>query len=927
MGDTTDTSPATWLWPDASSLPRADAPPLEWARFYRDRCGWIVLPTPGYPDILKITEREFAEVLADYRADHGGDPDEDTRQELYEITANSPAIRKRFKGVCGFVKSSDFARPAQVTDEHLRRWWGTKDGRERGIAVVVGAAKSWAHEGPWYPVVLVEVDCHGPEEDGGWGDLEGPWGRGGDLGGPRSTTPGGGLHTLVLSAGDEVSSGGRTALAVGVEVKARGSSPVRVPSGASSPSRRWERWEEPRIGPAALRQRMAPARDVGGRDDADAARDREREPGDDDEAIPSGRAAAALRDDAVDGQRHDAVHAIVGVLARPGACPDDVVAAALALLSDDLGGPREREGTPARIREEAARWRHALTRGPRDADFAAEVLACWCRVRDTGRPRWTEAMAERIARSLWKTIDRREGGEAGAEDYGVGPMLAPAAAEVGALPYRIWPTVHVAEDMAEGAPAAPVPFPPPPPEVAAAAVAASSLAPPPPRWRGGIDPRTYVRTLGDFYGDDKLERDLQRAPIRVDAIVPAVDFLTGRPSSSPNLLTPPLMMGWGGPLGETLGGLSPGDLWMIGAGSAGAGKTQIELWLAYGLAIATACRLLGAPGYERAPVVLPVIVTEMPKDNEPYFRAASAYLGFDRACLSAGTQAHDAKGVRAQAAALGMTPLEVVDRARKLERLHGADPRFPLCAARYRVLRVVDLQKLPRRGRVNGVAVDHRAGPDLIDHLADAVDVFREDLAREASIAASDVLPLVVIDPGQRFIADGESEKRAIDALFNAIDSVLCKSLGCAVIGTSDTTKAAAREATDLGTFLSKNGSALAADIFAGSQAIIHHANCIALCHEPPPPGASRTKMYTRVLKDRNGGIPGESHPFDWEMALGRFRPLPPEPLRAPPPSDGAGQRRQSPAPAPANTAPLASAAAGLRLPPVRRDRADAIPD
>lgn len=850
----------TRAWPTASELPDERDGPDVWARFYRDRLGWIVLPTPSPADLDRIASKELDNAILDWRHDYGADPTEEERNELWSLCRNSPDIRRRAKGVLGYVKAHQYPRPESVTDEDIRRWWGVGDGRERGIAVVPAAGHS--------PFVLVDVDQHG-DDPTTWGDLDGPWGRGVDhvtgarLIGPQVSTPGGGLHTLISWTGSEVSSGGRTALAVGVEIKARGAAPVQVPAGSATGSRRWIRWEEPAPGPDAVRQIRSTHR--------------EREPGDDDEAFESGLVARVLRSPAGDGERNAGVAAIVGLLVRPGACPDDVVRAALELLAEDLAGPRERVGA-TQGREEAERWRHALTRGPRLAEFAAEVLACWIRVRDTGRPPWSEAKAERVARSIWKTAERRlasQGEEAGAEDFSVGP---PIDARPEWLPV---PTPAPAVEVGETHDPDAIPYPPPPP----------GTVPGAPRLRGRIDPRTYVHSLADFYTDDELTRDLEREPIMIDEVFPAWDFKSGGwLRRDIDRLTAPLFHGWGEALGHALGGMAAGDFRVIGAAGAKAGKTWFECWLAHGLALQTSARLLGVSGYERRPLVLPIWLTEMPKVGELYWRLVGAHLGFDIACISWGRQAADAPGVKDMAQKYGMTPDEVVTQARMLERMHGASDRLPLGVARRDVIKVLSLSDLPRHGKQNGVIVSHRGGPALVDHLADAVDVFRRELATRAAVSESEVLPLVMIDPGQRFIGESESEKRAIDALFSAVVQVLCRELGCIVLGTSDTTKAAAKE-IGVDTFLSADSSHLAATIFTGSQGIMHLADVIALCSERPEPGALVTRQHVRVLNNRTGS-PSVSYPFLWRMNLGRFEPQAPEPLRPPVPSYGGGGHR-----------------------------------
>jgi hypothetical protein len=585
------------------------------------------------------------------------------------------------------------------------------------------------------------------------------------------------------------------------------------------------------------------------------------------------------------------------MLARPRACPDDFVNACMMLVVDASAADFERSPDHRQqVEFEAARWRHLLTRGPRDEDFAAEVLAAWIRVRDQTRAPWSEAKARDVARSLWKTCARREadeGEEAGAEDYGVGPPLstratlhphAPADEVVSVTP----PTDHRPDEKDQSA----LPYPPPSPEVAAAAVTASRIdVVGSPKWRGGVDPASYVRPLGAFYDDEELRRDLERSPIDVSAVFPCLDFNTGEyRMKSPavgatEIGAPPLYHGWGEHLGRAIGGMSAGDFRVVGAGAAGMGKTWFVSWLVHGLALQTAARLIGVPAYQDRPLILPVWATEMPKRGELYHRAASAHLGFPPNILGDGTLAHEAPGVVAAAAFEGGSPFAYVDKARRLERLHGAvGGPFPLGVARHRVIQVVDLTGLPRRSRRQGVVVDHRVGPDLVEHLADAVDVLRESLARDAGVSADKVLPVVVVDPLQRFAGKAESEKMAIDAVLEAIVSVLCRDLGCAVVATSDTTKAAARESTSLDNFLSKDAAALAADIFAGTQAIMHHADVLALCAERPAvPNALRVRSHARILKSRGSGASDVSFPFWWERTIGRFTAEAPEALRAPP--------------------------------------------
>lgn len=865
-------------WPDASLWPDDDAPPIEWARFYRDCMGWIVLPTASPRDVFAYAISLHNEAVADYALDHGGRLDRDLvpdevslglwehAHEIADATLGRPIGYIYKKWMAKVVSSTE------ITDDMLRDAWepveGSRSPREeadtRGIAVIPNRSALGL------PVCLVDVDVG--HDDSPAGDVDGPWGW--QLVGPKASTPRGGLHTLMLATGKETAA---ACLGPGIDVVASGT-PIPLPAGSATPGRRWLRKDAPVVAPDELRKRgrrKAPPR-AGANGNV---------PGGDLEG-EEGQGARVLSEPTGNGTRNRDASVLVGVLARPFACPPDFVRAALEMLAEHIACiDRSSDESKA----EMGRWLHLLTRGPRDEHFAAEVMETWLAVRGDGtRMKTTPA---RFCASVWRVCDRREGGDAGAEDLGVGPRLGVAAAEMGDASTRIV-EVPPAERIDHSAPTGttdPPPFPPPTLEQAAAAVEASKVVSA--TWRGGIDPRSYVRTLNALYTDDDLRRDLEREPIGISAVMPAFDFVSGQPMTTKGeSLAAPLAHGWGEHLGRALRGLAAGDFRVVGAAGAGMGKTGFLSWLVHGLGLATACRIRGMEGFAAAPVILPIWLTEMPKPGEIYLRAVSAHLGFDPACIADGRQAHEAPGVRAHARRLGWTPQEVVAHARMLERLHGADERFPLCISRRHVTHAMALSDLPRLSKRSGVTVDHRNGPDLIDHLADAVQVFREDLGKAASVPTDQVLPLIVVDPGQRFAGGGDSEKRAIDALFSAIVQVLCGELGCVVLGTSDTTKAAARE-VNVDTFLGKDDAALAADIFAGSQAIMHHADVIAVCRERPPrrddlPPEEREKMrddvcrqWVRVLKNRSG-MPPVAYPFEWDMSCGRFRALDPEPLR-----------------------------------------------
>ena len=945
---TDDRGPAP-QWPDASEWPSDDDSNRVWAQFYRDHFGAVVLPMPSPLDVISHASSLARKAVAEYVDDHDAEPDDETRQAFWDDARE--IAEEAARGPIGYIDRSRYQSTTDVTDAVLDLWFvplensrgPRSEADRRPICVLPGRSSKGL------PLVLVDADVgHGDKEEA---DLDGPWGR--LLPGPKASTPRGGLHTLMLSVGGERSSQG--ALAPGVDVVGLGGTPIPLPSGSlATPGRRWLDKSAPAPAPDELRRHV---RRQHKRPDQPRV---DREAGDDFEDDEVGHVAAILSSPTGNspGARNDGGKAIVGILARPRACPPDFVRACLELLAEESAS---RDQPSGHVREEMSRWQHALTRGPRDEDFAADVLLAWIRVRDENRSPWTASKVGKFVRSLWKTSDWREGERAGAEDFSVGPPTSawpttawgarpepPASAPPPPpppSPASALPEQH--EGDADSAAEAPhdVPYPPPAPDVAASAVEASKAdTRVQATWRGGVDPRKFAPSLGEDYTREDLQRDLLREPIRVDAVMPAVDFRTGVHSTSPDLLTPPIMFGWGPHLAQAKGGLSAGEFVAVGAALAGAGKTTFLAWLINGLALQTACRLLGVPGYEERPLVLPIWASEMPKRNELYSRLASSYLGFHRACLDGGPRAGELPGVLAAAVECDMTGDRYVAKARALEDEHGNSAGYPLYVARHHVIRRVDPGRLPRYSKHNGVTVHHRSGPDLVEHLADVVSMFRDDLAARAKVTADKVLPVVVVDPVQRFAGGGPSEKGAIDAILGALNEVLCRELESAVVVTSDTTKAAAR-GVSLEHFLSAEAPGLMADTFSGSQGIPHHASDVIAVHPEPRANVSATeqedprkrirpgcvRLWARLLRSRGGGESPLAFAYEWDGARGRLDPREPAPLRPPPEQTdrhrggnergGRGEReRDRPAPRP-------FVPEGIRLPPLRGRHVDELPD
>jgi len=622
-------------------------------------------------------------------------------------------------------------------------------------------------------------------------------------------------------------------------------------------------------------------------------------------------------------------------------------------LSEHLAG---RDASASACRETAADWARSLTRGPRDASFAADVIEVWASVRDQSPRPWRTSKARAVARSLWRTADRRLGGEAGAEDLGEGPPLgvapswAPAPPPHPAIaPLPAGDIVAAAEDYVLHGPT---------PEQARHALAATTAAlgftPPAgpatrptqaaPTGKAAIDLRRLFVPLGEMYGAAEMAVDEARKPVRVAKLPPFVDFIQGGPDESY-----PHGYGMGPWFGRGLGGLVAGDMKAFGAAGAKAGKTYFVGQMLDGLAMQTAYRLMGIPGYEDAPIVLVFWVSEMAKKSDLPMRFVARALGYDAKVTTQGVDAIDSVSLAALRLA-SMTPTEYVEKARILRKIHQ-DPSYdshkledlrsacpvilPHLAMRRAILEcamVIDMSILPDAEGVGRSRVVHDGGPQLVAYAAEAMALARSEFCARHQIPEADVLCVVCCDPAQRFAGDdGRDSKAALDSMIRAWSKRVCNPAGLngAVIFTSDTTKAAVNE-MDLGRFCRDEAKRVIASMFAGSQAIAHECDCVGLMAETTPDTETtgRAIMRARVLSGRSGAS-SEIFPFSWELHTGRFRPMDPKsvpiPEREERPGFGSGSSG-TPRPPASPAAPLGIRPAKnqpLRPPPRYPERAD----
>jgi hypothetical protein len=412
-----------------------------------------------------------------------------------------------------------------------------------------------------------------------------------------------------------------------------------------------------------------------------------------------------------------------------------------------------------------------------------------------------------------------------------------------------------------------------------------------------------------------------------------VDFLNGGVDDSY-----PSGYGMGQWFGRGLGGLVAGDMKAFGAPGAKGGKTYLVGQMLDGLALQTAHRIMGTPGYEQVPYVLVFWVSEMSKKSEVPMRFVARALGYDGKVTTQGVDAFDSISLAALRSS-GMGPEDYVKHARALRAWHQnprldtvdiarargdhgveyrdphwhiMEPHFALRRALLDCSRVIDMTTLPDAEGHGRGRVIHDGGPRLVGYVAEAMAMVRSDFATRHHVAESEILCVVCCDPAQRFSGDdGHDSKAALDGMIRAWAKHVCQGLKGAVIFTSDTTKAAVKE-MDLGRFCVESGNKVIAEVFAGSQALAHECDCIGIMADPTPDSdaTGRCIMRARILSGRTGSS-AEVYPFSWELHTGRFRPMDPKTVPIPEREDNPGgrfnQRGQSSAPsAPLGMTPLA---------------------
>ena len=324
---------------------------------------------------------------------------------------------------------------------------------------------------------------------------------------------------------------------------------------------------------------------------------------------------------------------------------------------------------------------------------------------------------------------------------------------------------------------------------------------------------------------------LDGAPTMADAYS-WEDFLADSNRELVSVADLPQQSGLGEPLNDLLGGgLRAGQMVLIGARSAGAGKTAFLMQLADGLAARTAELVAsGEPG----PLTPVVIVSEM-TPGDLTVRSVARWTKTDNRIFR-----DKKRGGRNLALQSAQAALEGgLGRARRYQRF----------------LRVP------------------AEGPDLVDQINGIVRAWRE----QRGLAGREVWPVVAIDPVQRN-AGGENAIDGLDALSKAI-RIMKNDHGFIVLLTSDTNTASARGQNRGG-----DAQQNAAAAIRGSYNLSHEVDVGMVLGRREWAEGEQPVIEVDVYKNRWGTAspdPAATVVFDWEPAHLALKPWTDEDMKA----------------------------------------------
>lgn len=276
-------------------------------------------------------------------------------------------------------------------------------------------------------------------------------------------------------------------------------------------------------------------------------------------------------------------------------------------------------------------------------------------------------------------------------------------------------------------------------------------------------------TAASEYGIDDLERDQDREFVRIDTL----------PAWPPGNDLRPGNHGLGSDINNAIGGgIAPGTLIGIAAAAAKSGKTAFIHQLADGLALRAAEVLAGKA---RGPLTPLIVLSEMDQ-RALAWRTLARWTGYAAAHFRAGKSADLAEGYKKamrSAAREAFAEGSLLDRARKLTR----------------------------------IVKSQNSGKLLVGDLKYQISLLRDKYKEH------EVLPIIMVDPIQRFMATGKtSANESMDEFANTLNEE-ARAGGWCVLLTSDATKATATGSTK-GEDLSPEERGTAA--FRGSYTLLH---------------------------------------------------------------------------------------------------------
>lgn len=725
--------------------------------------GWWVFPGRSPLDVVNYRQALIRQGMSSEAA----------YQEAERSRKHTPERWAKCPKSCTFERTDE----APFCPKHERRKLG-EAGRPTEAEI-----REWFDGEPARPVIILtgpntcaEGQIVGVDVDTAKGGDAAPWT------GPEVTmlasTPSGGFHAYHLANNAEVFKNSEKGVAPGVDIRAAGGLLVAPSGEEATPGRKWLRWGAMSPVPGdEIRQRLA-ARKGLVRAPVDA---------EDEDAIPPppaqrGFTQACLEPtDKMQGGRMSRMKALTGPLAWLHPLPPDAVDAALMLLTEDA---QDRGIEEEQIAELAVMWREALEADSRSLRFVLTVLHAWNNLRCI--PRWSPERLESQVRSTWQTANAREREFKAKQGAGHAPEVA-----------------EVAEDeVEEEGPRGGIFEPPQPADPDADELADvyfhrhHQFSRVTGRDLGEYEPKDIAKELlpsrRSLYSKREFRQKLA-TPILSCAVLPPWQTITA------GGIVPDAANVHGHGLGPEIdvalaGGLRPGQLILLGAKTAKAGKTALADQLLDGLGLRSLDVLAKLARDEKTSelIVVRYDFSEMGV-SDLSDRQLGRWLGMDSTVFRRGDQAHLAPGIRRRAPSLHLSLEELATLVinageAALDKGTLADLRDIQMMPKIDLLPSASDAQPDEKGRQPFKAFDHQAGVLLLRKMVEQIKIDRRSLAEQWGVPEAQICPLIFVDPIQRYQGSGASAVEALDGFAKALKDTAI-ALQCIVVATSDTNK------------------------------------------------------------------------------------------------------------------------------------------